>query len=148
MIDKLKQYEKSWGEFVEYFIETLGILPTIEDDGKPSNRVIATKEENAIELIESYDEGRYDIDAMVEKLLIDFLDNKRIYVSIMRCWYYHSLDNVTNEYFDWEVTKGIYDTETSETEHSSRIEATEEGILKGFEIYEQQLSEDIDEPTA
>ena len=113
MIDKLKQYEVAWAGFVEWLYTKHGDYPFIYEIGwgiKRKNEFISDRE--------------------LSSLLIEWLDSKRIYVEIQ---HYPSITKKAKIYWHWEI-KG----ELSPIGFVSRPKATEAGIIKGFEIYNQK----------
>ncbi len=109
MIDKLKVFEVAWKEFVEW----------MKWRGYKYDQYfwITDKRHASIRELRSY--------------LIEFLDSKGIYLSVgysYTCWLWTIYDNGND--MSWVAV--------FEEEFSSRPEAEEQGIIKGFEIYNNQ----------
>jgi hypothetical protein len=125
-----EKYPQGREKFVEYFIEKLGILPSYD----LNEQIVATARDNAIEIIESYGEGRYDIDAMIDKCLTEFFRENGIVILPT------SNDGIS---FGYEIhlprTNDIY--AGFEGAYNSYEQAFESGVEKSFEIYESQLKE-------
>lgn len=114
MIDKLKVFEKSFQEFVEWMTkETDWIFDMVYDN------FVESEYQTHINFRE------------LRSLLIEFLDSKGIYVETR---HYPSIRKGDKKiYWHWLIK-----SELSPEEFSSRPEAEEQGIIKGIEIYNNQ----------
>ena len=115
MIDKLKQYEVAWARFVEWII----------DKGYKTDKyfIYAT--------VDGIDGLNYIIsDYELYGLCIEWLDSKRIYLTITSYYDYWIWLILKKEEIDYRIP--------FEEKLSSRTEATEAGIIKGFEILNNQ----------
>lgn len=112
MLEKLKVFETAWVEFEKWLI-----LKHYKTDG-----CFVYKE------IDGLDDIIHDYE--LYGLAIEWLDGKGIYVEIQ---HYPSISKKAKIYWHWEI-KG----ELSPKGFVSRPEATEAGIIKGFEILNQR----------
>ena len=117
MIDKLKVFEKPFQEFVEWMKSEHNYFHRLHNDSRFCN-----VDDYIITFVP---------DRELRSLLIEFLDSKGIYLTSGR--YYNSWMWSIHKEKDYQFWETAY-----EEDYNSRTEATEAGIIRAFEIYNQK----------
>ena len=124
MIDKLKQHEKAWAEFVEWMESEHNYIY------RPYNNAFCSFDDDVINFVPNRE---------LRSLLIEFLDSKGILVEVdaYRRTFFEANIRIDEE--DQYIF--VLDKQNHSQMFSSRPEAEEQGIIKGIEIYNNQLNQ-------